>query len=241
MNKSNSTLQRLAQKLTLLDVADKRAYFGKLDIIIQRPHTIKSEGLQKRADARLNQISDQLTKSTYGIAYADGTEKITQLNRPAESNLLAQIQYLTKELYARLRCRRRTSSMARLRGRGTAQYWNRTVETDARRDFYRVHRDISPQDRQDTGTASQVFEGSVPGTAVQDDLGARHTLRDEVIRRTKVVCTCPFRPLLTMARDAPECEHQPVRQHGAGRIAVQAKPAQDEYDTGTYGRRSNGV
>ena len=81
MSKPNSTLQRLAQKLTLLDVADKRAYSGSLDIIIQLPYTIKSEGLQKRADARLNQISAHQV-DVCGIAYADGTEKITQLNRP---------------------------------------------------------------------------------------------------------------------------------------------------------------
>lgn len=102
MNEPNSTLKRLTRKLTLLDTADEAAGSGKLDLIIQLPYVIKSEARQKQAEDRKNQIEMQLSGSKYGIAYTDGTEKITQLNRPAENNLMSQIEYLTEMLYGEL-------------------------------------------------------------------------------------------------------------------------------------------
>lgn len=102
MNESNSTLQRLIQKLALMDNVDEISSRGKLDIIIQLPYVVKSESRQKQAEKRRKDIEDQLTGSTYGIAYADGTEKITQLNRAVENNLLEQVQYLQKQLFNEL-------------------------------------------------------------------------------------------------------------------------------------------
>jgi len=102
MNEPNSTLQRLVHKLTLLDNVDEISSKGKLDIIIQLPYVIKSEARKKQADKRRGEIEDQLTGSTYGIAYTDGTEKITQLNRSVENNLLAQVQYLQAQLFNEL-------------------------------------------------------------------------------------------------------------------------------------------
>lgn len=102
MNEPNSTLQRLIHKLNLLDAIDEQSSSGKLDIIIQLPYTIRSEARKKQANERRKSIEDQLAGSQYGIAYADATEKITQLNRPAENNLLAQVQYLTTMLYGQL-------------------------------------------------------------------------------------------------------------------------------------------
>lgn len=102
MNEPNSTLQRLLHKLNLLDNVDEISSQGKLDIIIQLPYVIKSESRQKQAEQRREQIETQLKSSTYGIAYTDGTEKITQLNRSIENNLLAQVEYLTNELYTQL-------------------------------------------------------------------------------------------------------------------------------------------
>lgn len=99
MNESNSTLKRLTRKLSLLDVVDEQSSSGKLDIIIQLPYVVKTEAMRQRAEKRREDIEFQLKGSQYGIAYADGTEKITQLNRPAENNLLAQVEYLTKMLY----------------------------------------------------------------------------------------------------------------------------------------------
>lgn len=102
MNEPNSTLQRLIHKLNLLDNADQEAASGKLDIIVQLPYTVKTETRQQQAAKRREDIEFQLRGSKYGIAYIDATEKITQLNRPAENNLLAQIEYLTDMLYAQL-------------------------------------------------------------------------------------------------------------------------------------------
>ena len=102
MNEPNSTLKRLIRKLSLLDTVDEASSSGKLDIIIQLPYTIKSEARQLQAEDRAKAIEQQLKGSRYGIAYVDATEHITQLNRPAESNLLAQIQYLTLQFYNQL-------------------------------------------------------------------------------------------------------------------------------------------
>lgn len=102
MNEPNSTLQRLIRKLNILDAIDEQSGSGKLDIIIQLPYVIKSEARKQQAEQRRQDIEFQLKGSKYGIAYTDGTEKITQLNRAAENNLLTQVQYLTEQLFAQL-------------------------------------------------------------------------------------------------------------------------------------------
>lgn len=102
MNEPNSTLQRLIRKLNMLDSMDELVSSGKLDMIIQLPYVVKSEAQRANAELRRNQIEDQLKNSKYGIAYTDGTEKITQLNRPVENNLLKQVEWLTAQLYSQL-------------------------------------------------------------------------------------------------------------------------------------------
>lgn len=102
MNEPNSTLQRLIRKLNMLDSIDDQAASGKLDIIIQLPYTIRTDARRNEAEKRRKDIEMQLSGSKYGIAYADGTERITQLNRPAENNMLKQVEYLTAQLYAQL-------------------------------------------------------------------------------------------------------------------------------------------
>lgn len=127
MNEPNSILQRLIRKLQLLDQLDEVSASGKLDIIIQLPYTIKTEERRKIAEQRRVDIETQLTGGKYGIAYADGQEKITQLNRPAENNMMKQIEYLTTTLYSQLGL---TQSVFD----GTADeatmlnYYNRTIE-----------------------------------------------------------------------------------------------------------------
>ena len=101
MNEPNSTMQRLIRKLNLLDVIDEQSGSGKLDLIIQLPYVVKTETRKKQAEQRRKDIEDQL-KGPYGIAYTDGTERITQLNRPIENNLMKQIEYLTSMLYSQL-------------------------------------------------------------------------------------------------------------------------------------------
>jgi len=102
MNEPNSTLKRLIRALNLLDVTDEKNNSGKLDLIIQLPYTVKSEKRQLEAQERVKGISQQLEGSKYGVAYADSTERIVQLNRPVENNLLAKVQYLTNMFYNQL-------------------------------------------------------------------------------------------------------------------------------------------
>ena len=102
MNEPNSTMQRLIRKLSLSDVTDEQTASGKLDLIIQLPYVIKTQARQQQAEDRRKAIEMQLASSKYGIAYTDGTERITQLNRPAENNLMKQIEYLTNMLYSQL-------------------------------------------------------------------------------------------------------------------------------------------
>lgn len=127
MNEPSSTLQRLLRKLSLLDAVDEQSASGNLDIIIQLPYVIKTTQRREEAEKRLKEIEFQLKGSQYGIAYTDGTEKITQLNRPAENNLMDQVKYLTDMLYGQLGI---TDTVMN----GTADeptminYYNRTIE-----------------------------------------------------------------------------------------------------------------
>lgn len=102
MNEPNSTLKRLLRKLAILDAIDEQSGSGKLDLIIQLPYVIKTPARREQAEIRRKDVEMQLAGSKYGIAYTDGTERITQLNRPAENNLMSQIQYLTSMLYSQL-------------------------------------------------------------------------------------------------------------------------------------------
>lgn len=102
VNQRNSTLSRLIRKLNLLDVVDEQSGSGKLDLIIQLPYVVKSRARKEQAEQRRKDIETQLAGSKYGIAYTDGTERITQLNRPVENNLLSTVDYLTKLLYSQL-------------------------------------------------------------------------------------------------------------------------------------------
>lgn len=127
INEPNSTMQRLIRKLNLLDVIDEQSSSGKLNMIIQLPYVIKSDARKKQAESRRQDIENQLFGSKYGIAYTDGTEKITQLNRPVDNNLMSQIEYLTSMLYSQLGI---TQSI--LDGTADEQtmlnYYNRTIE-----------------------------------------------------------------------------------------------------------------
>lgn len=127
MNEPNSTLQRLIRKLNILDAIDEQSGSGKLDIIIQLPYVIKTEAKRIQAEERRRALEEQLSGSKYGIAYTDGTERVTQLNRPADNNLMTQVTYLTSTLFSQL-------GMTESIFDGTADektmlnYYNRTVE-----------------------------------------------------------------------------------------------------------------
>ena len=127
MNAHNSTLQRLIRKLNILDAIDEQSGSGKLDMIIKLPYAIKGTTRQRQAEERRKKIEDQLTDSKYGIEYIDGTESITQLNRPVENNLMKQIEYLTNLLFSQLGL-----TQAILDGTADEKimlnYYNRTIE-----------------------------------------------------------------------------------------------------------------
>lgn len=127
INEPNSTMQRLIRKLSLLDVVDEKTSSGKLDLIIQLPYVIKTKARREQAEERRKDIEKQLAEGKYGIAYTDGTERITQLNRPVENNLMKQIEYLTSMLYSQLGL-----TQAILDGsaddKTMLNYYNRTIE-----------------------------------------------------------------------------------------------------------------
>lgn len=127
INERNSTMQRLIRKLNLLDAIDEQSGAGKLDLIIQLPYVIKSDARRQQAEKRRKEIEDQLSGSKYGIAYTDGTERVTQLNRSVENNLMKQIEYLTNLLYSQLGI-----TQAVLDGTADEKtmlnYYNRTIE-----------------------------------------------------------------------------------------------------------------
>ena len=127
MNEPNSTMQRLIRKLNLLDAVDEQSSSGKLDLIVQLPYVIKTDARREQAEKRRKDIEDQLSGSKYGIAYTDGTERITQLNRSVENNLLTQIEYLTSMLHSQLGI-----SQSILDGtaddKTMLNYYNRTIE-----------------------------------------------------------------------------------------------------------------
>lgn len=127
INEPNSTMQRLIRKLSLLDIVDEKTSSGKLDLIIQLPYVVKTPQRRQQAEIRRKDIETQLAEGKYGIAYTDGTEKITQLNRPVENNLMKQVEYLTNMVYSQI-------GMTQSILDGTADektmlnYYNRTVE-----------------------------------------------------------------------------------------------------------------
>lgn len=127
MNEPNSTLQRLIRKLNLLDVVDDQTSSGKLDLIIQLPYVVKSEVRRKQAEQRRSDIEFQLKSSKYGIAYTEATEKVTQLNRPVENNLLKQVEYLTIMLYSQLGLTKEVMEGTADEG-AMLNYFNRTIE-----------------------------------------------------------------------------------------------------------------
>ena len=127
MNEPNSTMQRLIRKLNLLDAIDEQSSSGKLDLIIQLPYVIKTEARKQQAENRRKDIEAQLSGSKYGIAYTDGTERITQLNRPVENNLMKQIEYLTTMLYSQLGITQ-TILDGTADDKTMLNYYNRTIE-----------------------------------------------------------------------------------------------------------------
>ena len=156
MNEPNSTMQRLIHKLSLLDIIDEESSSGKMDLIIQLPYIIKNDTKRSQAEERRKQIEDQLRGSRYGVAYIDGTEKVTQLNRSVENNILKQVEYLTNLLYSQL-------GLTQTIMDGTADenamnnYYNRTVEPVVSAIIDEFHRKFLTKTARSQGQAIMFF------------------------------------------------------------------------------------
>lgn len=167
MNEPNGTLRRLIEKLNLLDTIDRQSGSGKLDLIIQLPYVIKTDKRQQQANNRAQAIAEQLRDSQYGIAYTDATERITQLNRPAENNLMAQVEYLTRMLYSQL-------GLTEAIFDGTADeeqslnYYNRTIEPLSSAITDAMHRTFLTKTGRTQGQAVMSFRSAFKYIAPKD-------------------------------------------------------------------------
>ena len=194
MNSQNSTLQRLSRKLQMLDSVDEQTSSGKLDLIFQLPYTIKSEARREQANKRRQDIEDQLRGAQYGIAYVDATERITQLNRPAENNLLKQIEYLTQQLYSQLGI---TSAVFD----GTADehqmlnYHNRTIEPISTAIVEALHRTFLSKTARSQNQAVRVFRDPFKMVPIANiaDIADKFT-RNEILTSNELRSIIGFYP-----------------------------------------------
>lgn len=194
MNEPNSTLRRLIRKLNLLDAVDEQSASGNLDLIIQLPYAIKSETRANQAEQRRQQIETQLRGSKYGIAYTDGTEKITQLNRPAENNLMDQVTYLTNLLYSQLGLTPEVMD-------GTADeqtmlnYYNRTVEPIVTAIVEAIKRTFLTKTARTQGQSIEAYRNPFKFVAITDlaELADKFT-RNEIASSNEIRALVGWKP-----------------------------------------------
>lgn len=201
MNEPNSTLQRLIRKLSLLDAVDEQSSAGKLDLIVQLPYTIKTEARKAQAEERRRLIETQLSGTKYGIAYTDGTEKITQLNRPIENNLMKQIEYLTSMLFSQLGL-----TQGILDGSADEKtmlnYYNRTVEPIMAAIADEMKRKFLTKTARSQGQSVKFFRDPFKLTPVSDlaEIADKMT-RNEIMSSNEFRQVIGFRP-----SDDPEAD-----------------------------------
>ena len=194
VNEPNSTMQRLIRKLSLLDVIDEQSSSGKLDLIIQLPYVIKTDARKKQAEERRKDIEMQLAGSKYGIAYTDGTEKITQLNRPVENNLMKQIEYLTNMVYSQLGI-----TQAVLDGSADEKtmlnYFNRTIEPIVSAIADEFERKFLTKTARSQGQGIYVFRDPFKLVPMADlaELSDKFT-RNEIVSSNEVRAIIGFKP-----------------------------------------------
>lgn len=195
MNEPNSNLQRLIHKLNILDAIDEQSSSGKLDLIIQLPYVIKTDSRRQQAEQRRKLIEDQLAGSKYGIAYTDGTERITQLNRAVDNNLMNQIEYLTKMLYGQL-------GMTEEIFNGTANeetmlnYYNRTIEPIASAITLEMRRKFLTKTARTQGQTIMFFNNPFKLTPVSKlaDIADKFT-RNEILSSNELRGIIGYKPV----------------------------------------------
>lgn len=234
MNERNSTLQRLIRKLNLLDVIDEQSGSGKLDLIIQLPYVIKNEARKEQAEKRRKDIEQQLAGSKYGIAYTDGTEKITQLNRTVENNLMGQIEYLTSMLYSQLGI-----NQAVLDGTADAMsmlnYNNRTIEPILSAICDELKRKFLTKTARTQGQSIKFFIDAFRFVTLNDLAGSA-----DALSRNAIVAPNEFRQIIGMKpaedpqadmlmnRNMPQ--EGPVEEDPEAYPDEELEPSQEEYE-----------
>ena len=218
MNEPNSTLKRLLRKLLLMDAVDEQTNSGKLDIIIQLPYVIKSELRKEQAEKRRKAIEEQLAGSKYGIAYIDGTEHITQLNRAAENNLLTQITYLTNMLYGQL-------GISEAIFNGTADekamlnYYNRTIEPIVTAIIDEMSRKFLTKTARTQGQIIMGFRDVfrlMPADEIADI--ADSLTRNEILTSNEVRAILGIKPSTDVAADELRNKNMPMAEEGEAAV-----------------------
>lgn len=230
MNEPNSILRRLIQKLALLDITDQNNSSGKMDIIIQLPYVIRSEAKRNEAEKRRKDIEQQLANSKYGIAYADGTERITQLNRPVENNLLNQVKMLTEQLYTELGLTQEIMN-------GTAKeeemlnYYNRTIEPVLSAITDEIKRKFLTKTARTQGHTIMFFRDPfklVPVNSIAD-IADKFT-RNEILSSNEVRGLIGFKPSTQPGADELRNKNinQSAEESQAGMPMMESVPMTDE-------------
>lgn len=214
MNEPNSTLQRLINKLKLLDVSDEKSTSNKLDLIIQLPYVIKSEQRRQQAVQRMRDIEHQLSQGDYGIAYTDGTEKINQLNRPVDNNLQEHVSYLTEQLYSQLGI-----TKALLEGSAgedeITNYYRRTVEPIAKAITEELDRKFLTKTAR-TQKQKVVYMRSQFDFVTMSNMGdlVDKLVRNEVASSNEVRSILGFKPVDDPRANELRNKHMPVKSTG---------------------------
>lgn len=228
MNEPNGTLRRLIRKLILLDAIDEQSGSGKLDLIIQLPYIVKTEARQKQAEERRLAIERQLSGSKYGIAYTDGTEKITQLNRPSENNLLAQITYLTQMLYSQLGVSEEVFS-GKANASTMLNYYNRTVEPIVTSLLEEMRRKFLTKTARAQGQTLMGFKDVlrlVPANEMAEM--ADGFTRNEILTSNEIRSVLGFKPSTSPDADVLRNKNMPIDQQPFQ--GLQEEPEETVYD-----------
>ena len=230
INEPNSTMQRLVRKLNILDAIDEQSGSGKLDLIIQLPYVIKTDARKEQAEKRRKDIEEQL-KGPYGIAYTDGTERITQLNRPVENNLMKQIEYLTNQLYSQIGM---TASVLD----GTADekamlnYNNRTIEPIAAAIVGAMNRSFLSKTARTQGQTIMFFRDPFKLMTVREVAESADSLgRNEIVTSNEFRQILGFKPSDDPKADELRNSNMP---HPEEQVPVEELPPEDPIaeDTG---------
>ena len=236
INEPNSTMQRLIRKLSLLDVTDENTASGKLDLIMQLPYTIKTEARRKQAEDRRKDVEMQLASSKYGIAYADATERITQLNRPVENNLMKQIEYLTSMLYSQLGITQ-TILDGTADDKTMLNYYNRTIEPIVSSIVDEMKRKFLTKTARTQGQSIMFFRDPFKLVPINDiaEIADKFT-RNEIMTSNEIRQIVGMKP-----SDDPKADKLINSNISQSKIDIMSQNKTENEETNEGGKNQNGV